>query len=245
MQNTDALYKQLLAAGAEKVIQAIISKQNGNSPVTYGKNRIAAAKVSASMFGDKPATVGNCIAKKLNLVLLNPGNIPRTAKIKMEYKLVDRASGQESSWYPKGTFYIDTRQQNTYSRLSIEAYDAMLKASQQYYTNDGDQGMWPRTDHMAIVEEIAVRIGVTVDPRTYEIVNQNFEIGYPGYGEDAYTCRDVLGFIGAMYGGNWVITDEDKLRLIVLGDIPEDTNLLINEDGDYITMGGDRIIVSR
>lgn len=244
MQNTNALYKQLLAAGAIKVIQATISKPNGSSPVLYEQNRIAAAKTSASMFGDKAATVGNCVAKKLNIVLLNPGNIPRTARIKMEFKLVDQASGEESSWYPKGTFYVDTRSQDTYNRLSIEAYDAMLKASQQYYTQDGDQGRWPRTDHMRIVEEIAARMGVEIDTRTRDIVKKNFEIGYPGYGEDAYTCRDVLGFIGAMYGGNWVITDEDKLRLIVLGDIPADTNFLINEEGDRLTIGGDRIIVN-
>ena len=47
-----------------------------------------------------------------------------------------------------------------------------------------------------------------------------------------------------MYGGNWIITDENKLRLIVLGDIPAgDTSLLVDQYGDFITIGGYRIIV--
>ena len=53
--------------------------------------------------------------------------------------------------------------------------------------------------------------------------------------------REVLGFVGAMYAGNWVTNDYGQLRLLMLGDIPEETTLLIDENGDYIKLGNDRI----
>jgi hypothetical protein len=43
--------------------------------------------------------------------------------------------------------------------------------------------------------------------------------------------------IAAAHGGNWVITDEGKLRLIPLGSAPAETNNLVTEHGDTITFG--------
>lgn len=241
MQQTDSTYNALLAAGALKEYQAIIN-DNYNRP--YTQQHIVSAKTQAQML-DSNIGIGGTYVKKLNIVLTNLAGmptIPRMAKITMQFRLSDGTTS--SNWYPKGTFYIDTRHESYRGVLSIEAYDPMLKAEQPFAV-EGTQGDWPKTDHLAIVGKIAARIGVEIDERTTPLLNKRFPIGYPGYGDDAYTCRDVLGFIGAMYAGNWVITDENKLRLIVLGDIPEDTNLLINEDGYYITIGGVRIIVNR
>ena len=96
-------------------------------------------------------------------------------------------------------------------------------------------------------------MGVSIDSRTMAIMTRNYQINYPGivledgvpqYSTDgAMSMRQVLGYIGAMYGGNWVITDENKLRLIVLGDIPTPTNYLITQNSDIILIGGYRILV--
>lgn len=83
-----------------------------------------------------------------------------------------------------------------------------------------------------------------IDPRTLAIITNNYSIGYPGIGEEAYTVREVLGYIGSMYAGNWIINDQGLLQLIVLGDIPSETFYLINEDGDRITLGGDRLVMT-
>lgn len=83
-----------------------------------------------------------------------------------------------------------------------------------------------------------------IDPRTLDIITNNYSIGYPGIGEEAYTVREVLGYIGSMYAGNWIINDQGLLQLIVLGDIPSETFYLINEDGDRITLGGDRLVMT-
>lgn len=94
-------------------------------------------------------------------------------------------------------------------------------------------------------ETIYIRI-VTydIDPRTYDIVTNNYSIGYPGIGEEAYTVREVLGYLGSMYAGNWIINDQGLLQLVVLGDIPAETFYLITEDGDRITLGGNRLVMT-
>ena len=58
-----------------------------------------------------------------------------------------------------------------------------------------------------------------------------------------YSSREMLGFIAGAYGGNFIISDENQLLLIKLGDLPAETNYLIDAAGDAITFGGDRILV--
>lgn len=243
MQPTSDTYRTLLTAGAPKEVRALIYRTT-NAYNVYGQDKIVFATTRASML-DSSLSIGNCIAKELNLVLTNltgMPTIPRMAKIVMQFRLNDGTT--QSEWYPKGTYFIDTRDLDAYGVLTINAYDPMLKAEQPF-TQSGEQGQWPRSD-ITIVNQVASRIGVTVDSRTTAIINKSYQVPYPGYGEGAYTCREMLGYIGSMYGGNWIITDENKLRLIVLGDIPPgDTNLLVDQYGDYITIGGYRIIVSR
>lgn len=55
--------------------------------------------------------------------------------------------------------------------------------------------------------------------------------------------REVLGYIAVSNAGNWIITDEGKLLLVKFGDIPAETNYLVEEGGFAITFGGDRILV--
>lgn len=234
MQPISLLYRQLLAANAPKEVQAIIAG------TVYGQDKIVSANSKAALM-DKAATIGNCVAKELTLVLRNPGEIPRMAQIQMRFRLNNGT--QQSEWIPKGTFFIDTRDEGN-GVLSIDAFDPMLKCDQSF-TTSGEQGTWPRTD-ITVVNQICSRIGVTLDSRTAAIITAGYTIQYPGFGEGAYSMREILGFIGSMYAGNWIITDENKLRLLVLGDMPNDTtNLLITEYGEYIVMGGYRIRVSR
>lgn len=243
MQPTSDSYKALLAAGAPKEYRALIYRTTSSYNV-YDNTKIASASTRAAML-DSKLTIGNCIAKELHLVLRNISGmptIPRMAQIRMQFRLNDGA--QHSEWIPKGTYFIDTRDESYGGVLTIDAFDPMLKAEQPF-TQPGEQGQWPRADY-TVINQIASRIGVTVDSRTTAIITKGYPVPYPGYGEGAYTCREMLGYIGSMYGGNWVITDENKLRLIILGDIPPgDTNLLVDQYGDYITIGGYRIIVSR
>ena len=243
MQPTSETYKALLAAGAPKDFRALIWITESANPIIniYDQTKIVSATTRASML-DTQLTIGNCIAKELNLIIRNYAGmrvIPRMARIRMQFRLNDGTT--QSEWINKGIFWIDTRDEGN-GVLQIDAFDAMLRAEQPFMQS-GNQGQWPRSD-LTIVNQIATRISAPLDTRTAEIITQNYQIQYPGYGEGAYTCRELLAYIGMMYGGNWVITDDNRLRLIVLGDLPGDGDQYLAAGNKYLTIGGYRIVVS-
>lgn len=144
-----------------------------------------------------------------------------------------------SEWLPKGVFYIDTRETsrngNGLDILSIHGYDAMLFAEQLYPSTTHE---WPMVD-TAVVQEMAAAMGVTVDPRTYGLMTSGYMIPLPG----SYTIREVLGYIASMYVGSFIMTETGLLRLVSILELPEETNYLIDNAGDAIVFGGDRILV--
>lgn len=144
-----------------------------------------------------------------------------------------------SEWIPKGVFYIDTRESTQngggISVLNIHGYDAMLFAEQLYPETSLD---FPAVD-VDVVNEIAYAMGVLVDPRNATLMTSGYTIPFPS----GYTMREILGFIASMYVGSFIISDEGKLRLVSLLELPTETNYLIDNAGDAITFGGDRILV--
>lgn len=145
----------------------------------------------------------------------------------------------QSEWLPQGVFFIDTRETTQNSdglpALTIHGYDAMLK-TEQIYTSNAAVGDDYDT---AYVSAIASAIGVIVDDRTWQIMGTGTMIPFPV----GYSMREILGYIATTYVGCFVMTDDDKLRLVALPDIPVETNLLIDEIGDVITFGGDAILI--
>ena len=82
-------------------------------------------------------------------------------------------------------------------------------------------------------------MGVSVDPRTTAMITQGYTIPLP----TGYTLREVLGYIAAMYVGCFIMSDAGELRLVSILELPPETNYLIDQLGDAITFGGDRILV--
>ena len=145
-----------------------------------------------------------------------------------------------SDWIPQGVFYIDTRERTdfevTSSVLSIHGYDAMLMAEALY--PEDDPAGYPKTD-VDVVDLIAETMGLEVDDRTYGIMTEAYEINLPA----TYTMREVLGNIASMYAGNFCISFDGRLRLVGLTDIGIETSFLIDQQGEAIVFGEDRIIV--
>lgn len=195
---------------------------------TYDKTRIFSCRVDRMLFAGQP-TVGSCCAAMLTLSILPNGTIPRMAEVVASVRL--RAGEVVSEWLPLGTFWVDTRAQDG-RMLTLTCYDAMLKTEAPFFT----EGEWEDIPMAQAAEEIASRIGVELDPRT--ALNADYMMGYP----NDYTMREVLGYIGAAHGGNWVITQENRLRLVPLWSIPEETYYIIDETGDVICMGGIRLV---
>ena len=152
---------------------------------------------------------------------------------------VDTTEYIESEWLPQGVYFIDTREvtanQDGLDVLSIHGYDAMLKAEQDYANNAviGDNY------DTAYVTAIASQMGVSVDPRTWDIMQGGHIITFPL----GYSCREILGYIACLYIGSFIMTDEGKLRLISLLTLPPETNLLIDSVGDILIFGNDAILI--
>lgn len=184
-------------------------------------------------------SIGNAATAKLTLSLY-ADNIPRAATIKRYIRL--RNGTQISEWLPKGVFFVNRRSEED-GYWTIEAFDAMRRAEQPWEPRQSLS--FPMT-MPAAVTEFARIMGVEVDPRT--TLNQAYTIDYPASDPesetgDYYSIRQELQWIAAAHGGNWIITDMGKLLLIPLLSAPPETNYLVTEYGDAITLGGVKILV--
>lgn len=197
MQTVPAKWNDILAGDYQVDFKAVISGK------TYTYGEIKSARITKSMM-DK-LTIGQATSAMLDMVFEPDGTIPTAAEIKCYIRLKDY--GEEvTDWLPFGTFYIDTRSTDAYGWMTITAYDAMLKAEQDYIDNSGTYPM----AMSAAVNYICGKMGVELDSRS-QIAP--YTVDSP---TEVYTMREVLCGIAAASGGNFVITEEGKLRLIRL-----------------------------
>lgn len=209
----------------------------------YLDGDIASLSTPGTMFPGNGPYIGGAVSREIDLELKTDGaDIPRSAEIKVFIRLALLDStgtvASASEWIPKGVFYIDTRELDASEEwLSIHGYDAILKGEQPFLDQaNGETGLWPQS-MSAVASACAEKMGVEIDERT--TLSSIYEISYP----TDYTCRELLQHIAAAHAGNWIITDAGKLRLVILGDIPAETSLLVEEYGNYITFGGERVYV--
>ena len=238
MQTVSDLYRSILNDTAH-IVQTKVTIAGKD----YLDSDIAGLSTPGTMFPGSGPSIGGAVCREIDLDLqTNGADIPRSAEIKVYIRLalLDSTGAVESAseWIPKGVFYIDTRELDASEEwLSIHGYDAMLKGEQAFLDQEnGDTGLWPQS-MSAVASACAEKMGVEIDDRTS--ISNTYQINYP----TDYTCRELLQHIAAAHGGNWIITDAGKLRLVTLGDIPAETSLLVEEYGNYITFGGDRIYV--
>ena len=195
--------------------------------VEYGHEDIRSASIERPLFDT--LSIGNACEGEMKIVFRPKEDIPRMAEI---IPYVDVGNG----WEQLGVFYTDQRTLASYGIVTLLAYDSMLKADTVWEPNQ--DLTFPMTMPNA-VNEIAKLMGITVDSRT--VLNSAYSIDYPA---NDYTLRDVLKYIAAAHGGNWMITRNDQLLLVPLnGATPAETNYLVTEDGNAITFGGVRILV--
>ena len=234
MQAVSALYRRILQEGGWQEVRLDVE-----DTAYHMDDNLVSLQTSHALF-DAGLCVGSCVAGAITARLIaDPADIPRRARLRLYLRAVDH--DRRSEWLPKGVFYLDTRSYDQGSGLlTLTGYDAMLMAEQDFAL-EGDQGSWPKTD-LDTAREIARRLDTQLEPRTAAVLNKGYGVGFPGYGDGAYTLREVLGYIGAMYAGNWTITDEGLLRLVPLGEEPAETDYLVSQFGEPITLGGDHIV---
>lgn len=230
MHTTSALYQRLWRDPRHrKEMRVRIAGED------YGQERIVSLETSGGVF-DQP-DIGGCASRQIDLTLRNPGEIPRSAEIRVFVRLA--LENEASEWLPKGVFYISTRRLDKRTGfLELHGFDAMRRTGEVW--NIDPYANWPMSQQEAVAN-IAAQMGVEVDPRT--VLSGGFPVDYPVDEDGDLAMADVLEGIAVSEAGNWIITDEGKLLLLRLGDIPPETNYLVDENGDVITFGGVRILV--
>jgi hypothetical protein len=214
--------------------------EQGGAEDGFTESVIFNMKTYRKLFPGNTPSVGNAIASEIEVDMINPiGTIERMSQMIPYIRLSNIEGTLKSEWIKKGEYYIDTREishnDDDLAVLTLHGYDALAKAQADYPSSSIS---YPALD-TAIVGEIANALGVEVDDRTYPLMNKQYRYGLPV----GYSMQEVLCYIAASYGGNFIITDLGKLRLVTLTELPPETRYLITETGYVIVIGGDRILV--
>lgn len=255
MQTTSALYKEIIAGDHWFETSLVIGDEFylideslnyitfGGTRIYYdsdsggyGENMLKEVKTTQHVFTDDKPAVGCCVSAEIDVTMIKPtAPIAKMSSMKPYVRVC--SAEKQSEWIPKGVYYIDTRSDGeSTDEIAFHGYDAMLKAETVLPTT-GDVGAWPMTD-IVTVRFIAALMGVEVDPRTVDIVQRGYVVEYPA----GYSLREILGFIAGMYAGNFIMSDEGKLRLVRLNEIGIETHYLVDNVGSVIKFGGDRIL---
>jgi hypothetical protein len=74
----------------------------------------------------------------------------------------------------------------------------------------------PAGDMESLAKDMALLLGLEIDPRSVIQTGAPYEITSPDAGA---TIRDVLYVIAQANGGNWIVTPQNMLRLVPLADV--------------------------
>lgn len=239
MRARSTLWKQIVEKG-DYVIETKLSI--GEKEYT----EISAPVINRALMNDA-LSVGNCVSSSLSVSILTKDALQSSTPIIVLGRICRGTSYSE--WLEFGTFYINQRDTSYEGLVSISCYDAMLRTNQSYLDPTIDTSAeWPKS-MKSVVKEIAYRLGVSIDSRTRIESGTDYIVPYPV----DLTMMQVLGYIGACHGGNWIITEENALRLVPLtmitesGEMPESVitkQYYITDDlGNTIqTVEGDSLI---
>lgn len=196
---------------------------------------ISAPKIERNLMS-APLTVGTCSTGTLSLSILTNDEIKSASPVVIMGRLTDGKIYSE--WLEFGTFYINQRDTSFAGLIVLDCFDAMLKTNQNYLDETDTSANWPKS-MKAVVEEIAYRIGVGVDPRTKINTGSDYVVPYPS----GKTMQQVLGDIGACHGGNWIITEENLLRLVPLVSAPDETFHVISHDYEKVKTNDGHLLI--
>ena len=236
MQDTSGItnYDTIIGAGDYSVETKLVINN-----VDYGEDDIYSVKTTRQMFTSQNPTVGNAVVGRLDAVITIPtATIPLAAEIKPYVRVFN--DSLTSGWLQKGVFYFYQRMIDEDSgTMTIIAFDAMFRGNQSYPSSTLS---WDNSHPYAwqVVDEILSFMHVTAEADTLALLRaSNYIVQFPAQ----YSLRDVLGSIAAMYGGNFIITNEGMMRFVAFANLPGETYYLVTNTGAPITFGGDKILV--
>lgn len=140
-------------------------------------------------------TIGAAVSKSLELTLSTNNTIYSNSKVKLEIGL---NIGSTFEYILIGHFHIEDIISTDYS-TKLTCYDNMIKFEKPYFSNLGKTSTLKN-----IVNELATITGV------------EFTGSLPSYNLnklEGFTCREILGFVASICGGNAYITREGKFTI--------------------------------
>lgn len=150
-------------------------------------------------------SIGNTPSMCLELVLRNTTDtIFTTNSVKVEIGL---KIGSTIEYIPLGIFNIEDIKKDDYT-TKFTCYDNMTKFEIAYFSSLGDKPTLQQ-----VVNELASKTGV------------QFTGSLPSYTVkklEGFTCREVLGYVASLCGGNAIITREGKFTIVYPTDISRD-----------------------
>ena len=159
------------------------------------------------------------------------------AKVELEYRLTN--STLQSAWIPKGTFWINTREEDPLmNTVTLHCVDAMMFGEQDFIPEDGNLPPWNDETMRTVANMCVQKINASTTGVNVVFDNPNdiqntapYILNAPPVG---YTVRQVLSGIAAAHGGNFIITPQNHLRFIPL--IPTDTEVDIQTNVSNFTL---------
>lgn len=182
--------------------------------------------------------IGNTPCFTLECCLRLAGRtIPRGATVLAQVAL--KNGNTTTSFIPLGTFKVYRRQKFFDDWVKLTCRDKMQMANQSFFQGDVVEDSWPKP-MITVLRESAAQVGVEIDPRT--VINEGDDwIVTPPAGQ---SIRSVWSAIAAAHAGNFYITPEDKLLLVVPKvDSESEIELECSEDGYELL--GDGVEVDR
>lgn len=153
-------------------------------------------------------SIGNTPSVCLELVLRNTTDtIFTTNSVKVEIGI---KIGSTIEYIPLGIFNIEDIKKDDYT-TKFTCYDNMTKFEIAYFSSLGDKPILQQ-----VVNEVASKTGV------------QFTGSLPSYTVkklEGFTCREVLGYVASLCGGNALITRDGKFTIVY----PTDTSRDVGE----------------
>ena len=235
MQTRSALYNSIFADPGHATEWRITINGNvyGEDKITGGIGGNPRPRLIRKLFDGNEPTVGECFSATFTCAIREASAaVPRMAAVAPTYRLTLGSSASE--WITLGTFYIDTRSVDAATgALNLSCFDAMLKANGtegKSYADVTGFTTWPQP-MASVAAEIATIMGVTLDARNRFWSGTGYMVEYP----NDYTMWEVLGFIAAAHGANFIITPANALYMVPLTGTADSCTL--GASADKITTG--------
>lgn len=153
-------------------------------------------------------SVGNCISGEIKLTLLPRQNqlIRYKDKLKLEIRISTLNNG-DTEWFEFGHYLIKQAEEE-FGKWIIHGYDSMILTDVPLTEDVYGKPSWP-TSAQYMVGKITEYLGIELDDRT--VLNPSVRPKKP----KDISIREALKYIGELHAGNWYITEENKLRMVV------------------------------